>query len=501
MSFAEVLAAREERDRPPPPPPVPPTPEEGLRTFGDFLANVRSTEAAVGETRAIADSMNGEPGTAYYRIQAGVWEADAAYKKHPAFPRLEAHVNRLYGRFTQEHLLRVRGEVCGTRRCGTTEVDALPVEAVVAALDGPATPAGEIAVAADPARRVDTRPASVEPPPQFVEAAMRALPGALNNAPMPRGVPAPAGRRGTDYASLRQALEAQAHGRDAAEWAIHRHIEAGRLEACPGMVSTPGVHGGGGWMVQPVRSHTYERERCVLWATLALRDWWYATQIPADPPARRAESTGLPDLPSPFTVPEPNWTLGESSIPPLENLPQVWTLGALLQQLRAFAGRDANQHELVEPPGGGVVFTGGLARAAIVLAYRRALTSAPRFDELQTQLLLRYESAITVAAVNRLIRDILTTGGRLSTISQAEQLEVGEALDLLRQPAQVPKEATKKRVKKVGRPPVDPVFDNRVWEAWNTGRYPDYAALAQELNCRAKEIGRAIDRMRKKRPA
>jgi hypothetical protein len=53
---------------------------------------------------------------------------------------------------------------------------------------------------------------------------------------------------------------------------------------------------------------------------------------------------------------------------------------------------------------------------------------------------------------------------------------------------------------KVGRKAVDPVFDKRVWDAWQTRRYVDYASLARELNCKKHDVVKALDRMRKKQP-
>lgn len=117
-----------------------PTTGTGIKTFGEFLANVRSIEEAAASLRATADAMNGEPGSGYWRIQAGVYEADAEYRKHASLPFLEAHVNRLYGPFTHANLLRVRGEFCAARHCGSTQADQLPVEEVVAALGCPGAP-------------------------------------------------------------------------------------------------------------------------------------------------------------------------------------------------------------------------------------------------------------------------------------------------------------------------------------------------------------------------
>jgi len=117
----------------------------------------------------------------------------------------------------------------------------LPAEEVVVASGRPVAPVADAPTATPPVRKVNTRPASVEPPRHYVDAAIRALPTALNNAPQPQGVRDPAERRGADYETLRQRLEGSSHNRDAVEWAIHRHVEAGRLEAVPGLIFVPYV--------------------------------------------------------------------------------------------------------------------------------------------------------------------------------------------------------------------------------------------------------------------
>lgn len=138
-----------------------------------------------------------------------------------------------------------------------------------------------------PLLRVDTRPTSQEPPRSWTEPARNALPGILNNAPQSRGVPARSECRAVDYAVLRQCLEAAGHNRDAAEWAIHWHVEAGRLGVEPGFSCTPGVYGDGGWRVPPRQTRTTERERCVLWSTLELWEWWKANDFLATSKSER----------------------------------------------------------------------------------------------------------------------------------------------------------------------------------------------------------------------
>jgi hypothetical protein len=244
-------------------------------TFGDCLAEVRSVEQAAALTRASV--VVAEPGSGYWLGQAAFFEADAAFRKHPSFPDLEAHVNREYGEFTHANLLRLRGEVCALRHCGTREVDELPVETVAALLNCPGTE-----VNADMPKpteqRVDTTPTCKEPPGSSVDDAMRALPSVLNNEPAPRNFHDPMKRRGAEYTTLRLRMEAEGHKRDAAEWAIHRHVEAGRLEAKPGLDATPMVlpSDGTSQREKPI----YDRKRCLLWANESLWEWWKNEQTP-----------------------------------------------------------------------------------------------------------------------------------------------------------------------------------------------------------------------------
>lgn len=249
-----------------------------IKTFGEFLQNVRAVEVCAARTREDGNSKRGCPSSMWYAIQIDVFEATAQYKQHPAYPALEAYVNQRYGAFTHANLIRVRGEFCTARHCGSTDAEQIPVEEIVTALCCPGTPFVSGPAPTSSARQVITRPASVEPPRQYVEAAMRVLPGVLNNAPAPSGVHDPAGRKGTGYTILRQQLEARSFNRDAVEWAIHQHVEAGRLEAAPGVTSTSGVYRDGGWAMKPVTNPTYDRELCALWARPALWEWWKAIE-------------------------------------------------------------------------------------------------------------------------------------------------------------------------------------------------------------------------------
>jgi hypothetical protein len=118
-------------------PPTPPQTAGGVITFGDLLASVRGVEQAAAQARSVAESMNDAPGTTWWRMQAGVFEATAEYKGHPAFSPLEAYVNLHHGEFSYVNLLRVRGALCESRQCGTAEADRMTVEQVVLALGCP----------------------------------------------------------------------------------------------------------------------------------------------------------------------------------------------------------------------------------------------------------------------------------------------------------------------------------------------------------------------------
>ena len=415
------------------PPSQAPSPSCSTRILGDLLVELRCVEQAATATRAEADAMNGAPGTGYLRIQAAVFEACAEYKKHPAFPHLEAYVNQHFGEFTYTNLLRVRGDVCRARSCGTIEADQLPVEVAAATLRCPGMADPDPPTPPHAVRRVNIRPDSIEPPRHLVEAAMRALPGELNTTSQPQGSRDPAGRRGGARRLPVAASGPHSSPRDATEWAIYAHAEARRLEPSPGLTTTPGVVQGGEWVVRPATSATYGRDQCVVWADQSLWQWWAAISRPPENDRPNQVDAPMPtELPTPFTVAEPNWTLGDASIPPVEHLPQTWTLGAVLQLLRAFAGRYADPRPFVVPPGGSVALTGELARAAIVLSYRRALCSVPGYDDLQTEVLLRYDAAVSVKSVGRLLADVIRGSGGSVTVSQAEQLDVREALRRLK---------------------------------------------------------------------
>jgi hypothetical protein len=117
-----------------------------------------------------------------------------------------------------------------------------------------------------------------------------------------------------DYGVLRHRLEEAGHGRAAAEWAIHRHVEAGRLVAEPGYsTATPGVVKNGEWVLKPHTSLSRDRERCRLWDTDALWEWWALNdRAPADARAPTDEISA----PGPEPAPGEGADATPTAIPP-----------------------------------------------------------------------------------------------------------------------------------------------------------------------------------------
>jgi hypothetical protein len=154
---------------------------------------------------------------------------------------------------------------------------------------------------------VSTRPRTVEPPGGRVEAAMRDLPGVLNNAPDAPGVTTQPGERAVVYHMLRSGLEKNAHQRDAAEWAIHRHVEAGRLLVEPGVVGLPAAVTAGRVVAGGGTGRTYDRELCLLRSTAALWHWWHEGEerapVPVHPDHDRngGAGEGVMSVPVPST--------------------------------------------------------------------------------------------------------------------------------------------------------------------------------------------------------
>jgi hypothetical protein len=119
-------------------------------------------------------------------------------------------------------------------------------------------------------------PNSIEPPNVAIEAAMSDLPSAMNDAPHAWGE-TKAGELLVKYSDLRAALVKIGHDRAAAEWAIHRHVVAGRLRQEPGFAAVPIAY-------DPKTRRTlgegkekvYDLERSFLRSTPALKQWWDA---------------------------------------------------------------------------------------------------------------------------------------------------------------------------------------------------------------------------------
>jgi hypothetical protein len=78
-------------------------------------------------------------------------------------------------------------------------------------------------------------------------------------------------------------MEGEGHKLDAVEWAIHVHVEAGRLEAAPGLHATPVVLSTDGTSQR--EKPNYDRERCVLWANESLWNWTENELYPKAEPA------------------------------------------------------------------------------------------------------------------------------------------------------------------------------------------------------------------------
>lgn len=127
--------------------------------------------------------------------------------------------------------------------------------------------------ATPPPSAVNTRPDSHEPPRVYLEPAILALPAVLNNLRR-RGSASEDGEPVVAYADLRAGLKAAGYATDAAEWAIHRHVGAGRLVASPGWTGIPGVYQPGGHVFGGGSFRTHDRERCEIRATPALWAWW-----------------------------------------------------------------------------------------------------------------------------------------------------------------------------------------------------------------------------------
>ncbi|HJZ59268.1 MAG TPA: hypothetical protein VKE74_30265, partial [Gemmataceae bacterium] len=131
---------------------------------------------------------------------------------------------------------------------------------------------------------IDTRPKCHDPLARFIDAAERDAPGAVNDL---FAVSSSAARDGVvRYTLVREKLEAMKHRRDAAEWAIFRHVEQGRLVAEPGVDYLPQVIRLGEPSDGRGQALNYTREGCHLRPTQAFWEWWKQQEEapPAPPP-------------------------------------------------------------------------------------------------------------------------------------------------------------------------------------------------------------------------
>lgn len=120
-------------------------------------------------------------------------------------------------------------------------------------------------------RRISTLLDSTEPPTPLVTAATRDLPQVFNNVPKAHYRQHESGEKTANYWQVIDALIAKGHGRDAAEWAIHRLAETGLLSAEQGMQSltTMLVHGiptGPSTVLSDDLRHACLRATPALWA-------------------------------------------------------------------------------------------------------------------------------------------------------------------------------------------------------------------------------------------
>jgi len=540
---------------------------ELVEKLGDLVAILETLDRHEGDHGFTGASFKNRRPTSAYDVDfvRGEYRFTPRLDRMPGLEQLFDHFD-IEGdsALTVVQVRELRSLAAKSLNCGRSAADPLMFTEIAERLGVPQEdspnppPAVEPPQSTSSGRRVNTRPDCQEPPHQFVDAAMRELPSALNNAPARRNV-ASAEQRSVDYARLRQQIENAGHKRDAAEWAIHNHVEADRLQATPGPGISLGVRGDGGWLLRGRSNHTWDRDRCVLVGTPSLRAWWLqsaahteslaakamreraelinpasgvfgntsaaqralkelearhaspmsSAQLAmqeqaaryANDPAVRAErelreqhasveaalnpkktlereflelkrqsdeqnrrileSTRLDfgitpaatQHPSPFTVHYPEGTLGEEGIPSLDNLPVVWTLGELLQQLRSFAHRYTDPNNFVEDPRGGIVYEGDIARTATVHMFLRAFMAIPGFDHIRTAARLRHKSEVTIDSLNLLVGDVVRESTEPMTVTQAEQLEIGAVVRLL-SPQVAPKSKGGRR--KIGEARNDP---------------------------------------------
>lgn len=148
---------------------------------------------------------------------------------------------------------------------------------------------------------VNTIPNSVELNPEAVFQAMRAVPETLNRLPH-----AGPGSEGVVYLTLLRELGKRGYPVDIVEWAIHRHVEAGRLVAVPGYQGRPSLWTPGIGMHPQMKAsgstpQTSVKEQCRLRATPELFGWYQSPESEED---ASDTSEALPEKYAP-TGPEP----------------------------------------------------------------------------------------------------------------------------------------------------------------------------------------------------
>jgi hypothetical protein len=114
----------------------------------------------------------------------------------------------------------------------------------------------------------------MELPKAAIEGAMLDLPSVMNSAPPANGEKK-VGELLVRYSDLRAGLEKKGHERAAAEWAIHRHVEAGRLSQEPGIVPQPFSYGPNTGFEGVPEGEANDRESSYLRSTPALQKWWH----------------------------------------------------------------------------------------------------------------------------------------------------------------------------------------------------------------------------------
>lgn len=143
---------------------------------------------------------------------------------------------------------------------------------------------------------INTRPNRPEPPPALVYAAECDLPGAMADLEDDTGAISQPGQRAVSYSRLRQALAREKHSLASAEWAIHRHVEAGRLTAEPTPTSLPAALLPDGRWVTFGEGLRCGREECRLHSTPSLWEWWRSRhQAHVSPPSQTPSPDPTPD--------------------------------------------------------------------------------------------------------------------------------------------------------------------------------------------------------------